>query len=92
MSVVVVVVVRGRGRDVFVMRVGYEFLQTLNFRPLLWKVLRYVDNRLALFVKVGAQSSLPPSVGSAGFYGEPVVLEPEPDLSYVGCVVHTVGQ
>jgi hypothetical protein len=75
-----------------VMRSEYELISSLSVRPLLWKAVRYVDNRLAIWVQVGKVESLPQTVARPDFYGAPVLLEPEPDLSYVGCELHIMSR
>jgi len=49
-----------------------------------------VDNRLAVWVEVGRVSAIPSCVLDSGFYSSPLVLEVEPDLSYVGSTVHLI--
>ena len=50
-----------------------------------------MDNRLALWLRVGQTAAIPPTLLNIEFYGRPVVLETEPDLGYVGSSVHIVG-
>ncbi|CAK0832692.1 unnamed protein product [Prorocentrum cordatum] len=58
-----------------------------------WTGARYVDNRVVLGLqrKIGGATLVPSSLLDPGFYVDPVVLEPEPDNSFVGVKVLTDG-
>ncbi len=73
-----------------VMRSEYVFMQSQKAPILSWTPCRYVDNRLTVWIKSGQFSDLPEQMRHPDSYGSPVVLEPEPDLSYVGCIVHNM--
>ena len=52
----------------------------------------YVDNRLAVWTQRGADATIPSILRTLDFYGHPVLLEAEPDLSYVGCMLHVCNR
>ena len=50
-----------------------------------WQAIRYVDNRLGIhMVSKSGQVHTPPGIRSLSFYQEPVILEDEPGLDFVG--------
>ena len=53
--------------------------------------MRYVDNRLSLSLDRGGVLDIPDHFLRSDFYGNPVLLEPEPDLCFLGAEIHIVG-
>ena len=49
-----------------------------------WIGSRYVDNLLTVHIRRGSQDGLPPVLYDLQMYGSTVILEFEPDLSYLG--------
>ena len=70
-----------------VTRSEFEFLVTLNHRRLGWGAARYVDNRICITRVQSGLPSVPAAVLTENFYGEPILLEPEPDTNYLGTMV-----
>jgi hypothetical protein len=62
-----------------------------NSSDLAWLALRYVDNLLAVFVTRGPKVGMPLELLDKHFYGKPIVLGDEPDLTYVGLQIHRIG-
>jgi len=71
-----------------VMQREFDFLESLGDERLLlgkcWGGFRYVDNLATI-----SSCQLPSALYDQYFYEEPVVLEDEPDLSFLGLQIHT---
>ena len=71
-----------------VMETEMSFLETLSTKTIQdWAGFRYVDNLLTAHVDTHGVASLPPKLLSEAFYGDPVMLEDEPDLRFLGLLL-----
>ena len=66
--------------------VEYKWIQSndVALRARTWECCRYVDNRLLMYWRKDGTRLSPQQLSDPHFYGFPVVLEHEPDLTVVG--------
>ena len=78
-----------------VCRREYLWLQGIQHRILRhhsWQVVRYVDNRLAFYLEINNEKQMPVELFDEKFYGETIVLKPEPKDAIIGAQLFVKNQ